>query len=124
VKRGGPLKRTRMKRTPVERDWSRARSKVMREGCCRVCGRKAGKAKVEAAHVLGREHDAKREDGVREVHPDDVVPLCSAFDGDCHGKYDRHELDLFGYLTAAELERAVGLVGWGAAERRIRGRRS
>lgn len=119
--RSAGLKRTRMKRSKVERDWSPALAKVARERKCRACGRT--RAKLEAAHVIGREHDKQRvEGGPLVVEADAIVPLCSAFDGDCHGKYDRRELDLWPYITAAEWVHAASLVGEGSAKRRITGR--
>jgi hypothetical protein len=125
-----------MRRKPVERDWSAALAKVQHEGKCRVCGRERRRgAKLEAAHVLGRKYDqpevqlcgdelgAPYATGKLWVNPYDVVPLCSAFDGDCHGRYDRHEIDLWPYLQEHERSRAIELAGGlGPAERRIRGR--
>jgi len=116
--RNTPLKRTRMKQRPVERDWADARKKVDGEGKCRACKRKG---RVEAAHVIGRTHDKPREPGgPRWVDPLDVVALCKA----CHGAYDRRELDLAGVLTREEWKRAVALVGEGSALRRVTGRRA
>lgn len=52
------------------------------------------------------------------------MPLCPASVSDCHGRYDRHELDLLPYLTVEEQARAVldagGIV---AAYRRVTGSR-
>ncbi len=91
------------------RSWTDALAKVHREGRCRVCGEARD---LEAAHVIGRKHDAVVV-GLRGgksiyVHPDSVVPLCGAFtDNWCHGKYDGRELDLLPYLHLHEQVRAV-----------------
>lgn len=110
---------------PRERDWIDARGKVDAEGKCRFCGRRAEQGtKLDAAHVIGREHDQERRtipNGVLWVNPAHVVPLCSGFDGDCHGRYDRREIDLLPVLTTEEQAEAVRLVGMMSAFRRITG---
>jgi hypothetical protein len=111
LSRNTPLKRTRMKAKPVERDWSDALAKRDREGRCRVCG---SRERVQMAHVIGREHDVKVGDG-RWVNPDHIVPLCERE----HALYDRHELDLLPYLSLVEQAAAVLLVGMEKARRRI-----
>lgn len=94
-----------MKRSQPKRDWSDARLKVEREGRCRICGDLGGAwSVIEAAHILGREHDKK--DGYY-VKPERIVPLCRASIGGCHPSYDDHELDLLGYLTPEEEAQAV-----------------
>lgn len=91
------MKRSLIKRSQPRRDWTAAREKVEAEGACRVCGN----PNVEAAHVIGREHDAialtpgTPARVVRLVHPEAVVPLCREH----HRAYDAHELDLLPYLT-------------------------
>lgn len=123
----------------IERHWVAARDKVGFEGRCRVCRKRIGEAKIEAAHVLNREHD--RRPGLREhgyiavafakpdptvVHPDRVVPLCGpATDPTtCHGQYDGHRLDLLPHLTREEQTQAVADVGIEAARRRVTGERN
>lgn len=109
------MKRSAMKRSQPRRDWSEARSKVEREGRCRVCGDVGTAiAYLEAAHVIGREHDNKaigfgpKEDrSMLWVSPLRIVPLCRHMQGGCHPKYDAHELDLLPYLTVEEQAQAV-----------------
>lgn len=118
-----------MKRNaPVRRDWAEAREKVDEEGKCRGCGRNPYYARLEAAHIVGREHDQESAcrtcggDGcsncngygvVIYVNPLDIVPLCgpATTSSTCHGKQHDHLLDLLPLLTAAEQVRAVALVG-------------
>ena len=85
----------------MRRDWSKARAKVDREGCCRVCGTTA--RRIEAAHIVGREHDDK------VVVPIRIVPLCGpATDTTtCHGKQHARRLDLLAYLSVPEQAQAV-----------------
>lgn len=97
-----------------KRDWILARAKVDHEGVCRVC---RTSHRIEAAHVIGREHD--RDAGLNYgrdaaggkllVNPDRIVPLCGpATDlSTCHGKYDAHRLDLLPYLHVTEVLQAV-----------------
>lgn len=87
-----------------KRLWHLAREKVEFEGCCRLCGQTGD---LQAAHVLGREHDRKDGGRVLIVNPDRIVPLGGDFGCDCHGKYDRHEVDLLPALTLAEELQAV-----------------
>lgn len=98
-----------------KRNWAAAGSKCLAEGRCRVCGTHA----FEMAHVLGRTHD----DREGWIDPLDIVPLCGPFPEGCHGRYDRHQLDLTDFLTKEEIERAVHLVGPYNAAIRIRGMR-
>ena len=96
-------------KTKIKRDWGSALKKVQEEACCRVCG---ATDYLDAAHVIGREHDAKvvGPKGGRTifVHPDSIVPLCGAFSKNfCHQSYDRRELDLLPYLNLYEQIRAV-----------------
>lgn len=102
---------------PIERDWRDARAKVEREGCCRVCGARATAVKIEAAHTIGREHDAKHgsKPDALWVDPADVVPLCR----DHHGLYDARRLDLLPHLTSAEQAAAVRHVGLVSAYQRL-----
>lgn len=111
-----------MKRSQPLRDWSAAREKVEREGHCRVmndpvtCVPRSGEDKcgwpLEAAHIVGREHDKKQfgmdwdlvtGQTIWHVDPDRIVPLCLKH----HRMYDRHELDLLPYLTVEEQAQAV-----------------
>lgn len=100
-----------MRRSQPKRDWTDARAKVEAEGRCRLCGITRG---LQAAHTIGRVHDAKR-GATRWVDPDGIVPLCEVD----HQAYDRHEVDLLGYLTAAEEVFAVRTVGLEQARRRL-----
>jgi hypothetical protein len=110
----------------VKRDWISARAKVEQEGGCRVCGTNR---RVEAAHIIGREHDrdsrnglvANRDPEAYFVRPDRIVPLCGpATDSTtCHGKYDAHRLDLLPYLTREEEAQAVADVGLENARMRL-----
>lgn len=103
-----------MKRRAIVRDWSDARAKVEAERVCRVgavgwgrsCGECAGP--VQAAHVIGREHDRARDGQARlYVAPVDVVPLCARH----HRDYDARALDLLPFLTIDEQARAVSVAG-------------
>jgi hypothetical protein len=95
-----------------DRDWTDARAKVEEEGCCRIC--KRTDRKLEAAHILGREHDepkvSKRNgETLKElyVHPDRIVPLCGPFPEGCHGDVDHNRVNLVHHLTIAEQVQAV-----------------
>lgn len=101
----------------MKRDWNLARSKVEREGRCRVCAE--DRAILQAAHVIGRTHDVQV-DGVAVVDPLDVVPLCEP----CHRRYDGRSLDLLPHLTIDEQARAVGHVGIARAMNRLTGARA
>jgi hypothetical protein len=97
----------------VTRDWKLARAKVEAEGVCRNCRRR--RVKLDAAHVIGREHD--RKPAVRAlapfvaslppvVHPDRIIPLCH----DCHqGPDGQHagRLDVLRLLVLDEQVQAV-----------------
>ncbi len=98
-----------MNKSTLRRDWREARRKLEREGRCRVCGETRD---LEAAHVMGREHDAvlvgPKGGETVYVHPDCIVPLCGGFtDNFCHGKYDARQLDLLPHLHIHEQVRAV-----------------
>lgn len=115
-----------MKRSQPRRDWSDARAKVAREGCCRACG---STWQLEAAHVVGREHDGKGTFsdydesrgqprprlGKRWVLPLRIIPLCAG----CHRKEHRHELDTLPLLTLDEQLQAVADCG-GIEQARVR----
>jgi hypothetical protein len=95
-----------------KRDWTDARAKAEEEGCCRICKTKA--RKIEAAHVLGREHDEPKVnkatgEALKElhVHPDRIVPLCGPFPEGCHGDVDYNRVNLVHYLTIDEQVQAV-----------------
>lgn len=106
----GPKRQSAPKRTQPKREWTFARRKVEEEGACRICG---DTRDLHAAHILGREHDKKRLNGDREfgplwfVEPVRVVPLGGEFGCGCHGRYDRHEVDLLPVLTLDEQLQAV-----------------
>ena len=120
MKRSGFKSRpSRRKPSQPRRDWREARAKVEAEVRCRVC--KGSPPHIEAAHVIGREHDEplSAETKVLWVDPERIVPLC----GICHGHYDAHALDLLPYLTLDEQLQAVRDAGGIAlALRRISGR--
>jgi hypothetical protein len=109
-----------VRRTKPKRDWAEARAKLEREGACRRAMKRFGgdgqcDGPLEAAHIIGREHDKEpameledagdpcRENPTYWVAPDRIVPLCRRH----HQMYDAHELDLLGYLTPAEEAQAV-----------------
>ena len=121
--------RSRARSTGHERDDREARAKIREEGRCRVCKRDAHHPEVlrlDAAHTIGRGHDRPHPDrpgGPRWVNPDDVVPLCVARDGGCHGRYDARSLDLTPYLGLHEQVAAVRAAGGiASALRRLTGR--
>lgn len=94
-----------------------ARQKVEHEGCCRCCGAALGY--LDAAHTIDRSLSASG-----FVDADLIVPLCSAIrgsDDDCHGRYDRHELDLLPFLSKREQAAMVFEVGMVRAMRRVSG---
>jgi hypothetical protein len=98
-----------------DRDWTDARAKVEEEGSCRICKREATpKHPLEAAHILGREHDepkvSKRTGEILKelyVHPDRIVPLCGPFPAGCHGDVDHNRVNLVHHLTIEEQVQAV-----------------
>jgi hypothetical protein len=101
------------KKPRLRRDWTLARSKCDAEGGCRNCGF----PRVEAAHIIGREHDSKPplRGGVFAhpgyvVNPDRIIPLCR----ECHqGPQGQHagRLDLLPLLTLDEQLQAVADAG-------------
>lgn len=129
LRRLAPLKRSRMKRKRVRRDWTRALEKVDREGRCRGCGRTTRQLglidrRLEAAHLLGRTYDTlKHPNGELIVETEATVPLCGpqVNTGTCHQLYDARKLDLWGRLTDSEREWAVRRLGRQAITR-IKGR--
>ena len=129
LKRRAPLKRVRMRRRPVKRHWVDARAKVDASGRCRGCGRdietlrRMGRT-LDAAHIIGREHDLRFENGERYVHPDSVFELCGpqVNTGTCHNLYDGHQLNMWAALTGAERKWVIGRIGEGQARRRVEGR--
>lgn len=108
---GASAPRRRTKRSEPKRDWSLAITKVEEEGCCRIC--KRTDRKLDASHVLGREHDEPKvgADGrpLKElfVHPDRIIPACGPFPEGCHGAMHRHEVDVLQNLTLDEQLQAV-----------------
>lgn len=95
-----------MKRTQKKREWSAAILKVERESACRVCASHdvVTDGPLEAAHIIGREHDRWDEEmQAFWVDPDSVLPLCRAH----HESYHRRELDVLPYLTIEEQHVAV-----------------
>jgi hypothetical protein len=101
-----------LKRSEPKRDWSDARAKVEQEGCCRIC--KRSDCPLEAAHVLGREHDEPKVSKatgeiLKElyVHPARIVPLCGPFPEGCHGDVDYHRVNLLHHLTIEEQVQVV-----------------
>ncbi|HUB98537.1 MAG TPA: hypothetical protein VMS11_01810 [Solirubrobacterales bacterium] len=116
-----------IRRKEPDRDWKDARAKVDEEGCCRIC--KRSDRKLEAAHVLGREHDEPKVNKrtgeilkVLYVHPDRVLPACGAApDGTagCHEDVDAHRINYLQHLTLPEQLQAVKDAG-GIEAARIR----
>lgn len=87
------------------------RAKVESEGACRCCGAPA--YQCDAAHTWDRSLSCSGFD-----EPDLIVPLCSAIRGsasDCHGQYDRHQLDLLPHMTPRE--QAAMVLAAGSIER-------
>lgn len=97
--------------TGPERDWADARSKIDEEGCCRIC--KRSDVPLEAAHVLGREHDEPKigvgggQLKVLYVRPDRVFPACGPFPNGCHGDAEYRRINVLPFLTIEEQVRAV-----------------
>lgn len=125
------LKRTRMRRQRLRRDWGDAHHKVTLEGCCRGCGRtlvelRAIGRTLDAAHTIGRTYDPKSPEAQfdRYVHPASVIALCGlATDaGTCHNLFDGHTLNMWSSLKDDELAWAIERVGEGQARRKIEGR--
>ena len=102
----------------MKRDWSLARAKCDAEPGCRNCGF----PRVEAAHIIGREHDGKEPlcASAWEVHygiwspglvvSERILPLCR----ECHqGPNGVHakRLDLLPLLTLDEQLQAVADAG-------------
>jgi hypothetical protein len=107
-----PKQRKYTKRSqPPTRDWTDARAKVEEEGCCRICKRSG--RKLEAAHILGREHDGPKIGAggkpLKELHvdPDRIVPLCGPFPEGCHGEVHANQVNLVHHLTMPEQLQAV-----------------
>lgn len=100
------------RRAKPRRDWSDARAKVDAEGACRLrrgLSSYTCEGKLEAAHIIGREHDplmgmvAGRDSKALWVRPVSILPLCSVH----HGAYDRHEVDVLHVLSLDEQLTAV-----------------
>lgn len=94
----------------LDRDWTAARRKVASERVCRFDVGGMCDGPIEAAHVIGRAHEArgrKPGDPPIVVDPLDVVPLCKRH----HTLYDQHSLDVLPVLTIAEQARAVSVAG-------------
>jgi hypothetical protein len=108
-----------LRRSQPKRDWADARAKVEEEGCCRIC--KRTDRKLEAAHVLGREHDEPKSPGSATlyVHPDRIFPACGPFPDGCHGDVDHRRISSLPYLTLDEQLQAVRDAG-GIAQARMR----
>lgn len=87
----------------ARRDWTEARRKVLDddEGRCRIC---RSTWRVQAAHVIPR---SLAPGLANNMGADNIVALCE----ECHGAYDRHEVDLLPYLTLAEQLAAVRQAG-------------
>jgi hypothetical protein len=100
----------------VRRDWTAARAKVEGEGRCRAC--REPRLDLEAAHVIGREHDFERPirwpsdvawitRGRVIVAPTRIVPLCPP----CHRAQHDDRLTLLGLLDTDEQTQAVADAG-------------
>ena len=82
---------------------------------CRACGRNGH---LEAAHVIGREHDDRNIVGKTRlilVLPDRIIPLCRT----CHESQHRNELEMVPLLSRAEQVQAVADVGIEGAMQRL-----
>lgn len=115
-------RRSSMKRSEPKREWALARTKVEEERCCRIC--KRTDKPLEAAHILGREHDEPMVVGDRItktllVHPLRVIPACGPFPDGCHGDIDMKRINVLQYLTLDEQVQAVKDAG-GIEAARIR----
>ena len=105
----------RRRSVPPDRFWDDARAKVDEEGCCRICKRPPAPGRpIEAAHVLGREHDepmVSRSTGeilrVLYVDPNRIFPACGPSPGGCHGMAERKEINVLPYLTLEEELQAI-----------------
>lgn len=99
-----------MKRSQKKRSWEAAILKIERESACRVCASHnvVTDGRVEAAHIIGREHD-RWDDALKAywVDPDSIVPLCGLH----HESYHARDLDLLPYLTIEEQLVAVDQAG-------------
>lgn len=109
--------RNRPARRPSEPDryWDDARAKVEHEECCRICKKPAAFGRpLEAAHVLGREHDEPRispitGEPLKElyVHPNRTFPACGPFPNGCHGDAEYRRINVLPYLSLEEQLQAV-----------------
>jgi hypothetical protein len=115
--------RPRRRSRQPDRDWTPALEKVEEEGCCRVC--KRTDRKLEAAHILGREHDEPKTGAngqpLKEliVVKDRIIPACGPFPEGCHGDVDMRRISLLPFLTLEEQLQAVSDAG-GIEAARIR----
>jgi hypothetical protein len=86
------------------------RDKVVTEGRCRRCH---ATHNLEAAHIIPRSRVGARKGAEAALN---CIPLCH----DCHMAHDQERaFPLAPFLTTAEWEYAVGLIGVGEAERRL-----
>jgi hypothetical protein len=110
-----------------KRDWTDARAKVEHERCCRICKKEEAPGRpLEAAHVLGREHDepkVSRTTGeiLKELYvdPNRIFPACGPFPAGCHGDAEYRRINVLPYLTLEEQLQAVKDAG-GIEAARIR----
>jgi hypothetical protein len=123
----GKAKSPWRRRNEPQRDWADARAKVEHEGCCRICKKSEAPGRpLEAAHVLGREHDepkVSRTTGeiLQELYvkPERIFPACGPSPGGCHGEAERNEINVLQFLTLEEQLQAVKDAG-GIEAARIR----
>lgn len=102
--------RPRRRSSEPKRDWADARAKVEEEACCRICKKEAGSGRpLEAAHILGREHDQPRatRPSVLYVDPDRIIPACGPYPAGCHGLVHQKAVDILPVLTIEEQIRAL-----------------
>jgi hypothetical protein len=127
------VRRSVLKRSAPAREWALALAKVEEEGQCRACGRSDGC--LEAAHVLGREHDVKpplvwdqANDGEEWewkrpflVAPQRIIPLCGPVSDptSCHGLDHAGKLNKLKLLRVDEQLQAVADAG-GIENARVR----
>jgi hypothetical protein len=122
-RRSSPIRRS----AEPKRDWTDARAKVEHEHCCRICKKSEASGRpLEAAHVLGREHDqpkVSRTTGeiLKELYvdPNRIIPACGPFPAGCHGDVDHRRINILQFLTLDEQIQAVKDAG-GIEAARIR----
>jgi hypothetical protein len=85
-------------------------------GRCQICGRTDD---LQYAHLWGRTYD----DRGGQVHPLDVIIMGGPFGCNCHGRYDRHELNILPHISPAHIQRGIEVLGRAKAAWRLTGDR-